>query len=81
MDEARLFSVVCSNRTRGSDLNLERRRFHTNMWKNFFYSKGDRALEHVAQRGFGVSFYGDIQDPSGCLSVRPIVHCLLYTAH
>ena len=41
------------------------------------YGKGDRALEQVAQRGSGVSFYGDLQDPSGCLPVQPIVGYLL----
>ena len=36
MDETRLFLEVCSNRTRSSGLKLEHRKFHTNMWKNFF---------------------------------------------
>ena len=36
MDEARLFSVVCSNRTRSNGLKCEHRKFCTNMWKNFF---------------------------------------------
>jgi len=31
------------------------------------YGMGERAPEQVAQRGCGVSFYEDIQDPSGCL--------------
>ena len=35
MDEARLFSVVCSDRTSSNDLELEHRKFHTNLWKNF----------------------------------------------
>ena len=35
--------------------------------------KGDRALEQVAQRGCGVSFYGGIQDPAGCLPVQTMV--------
>ena len=36
MGEVRLFLVVCSNRTRNNGLNLEYRKFHKNMWKNFF---------------------------------------------
>jgi len=35
MDEARLFWVVCCNRTRSNDLKLENRQFCANMWKNF----------------------------------------------
>jgi len=35
MDEARLFSVVCSDRIRSNGLKLEQRNFCTNMWKNF----------------------------------------------
>ena len=43
MDEARLFSVVCSNRTRSNGLKLVNRRFCTNMQKNFFTV---RVMEH-----------------------------------
>jgi len=63
MDEARLFSVVPSNRTRSNGLKREHRIFSTNMWKIFFTVRVT-ALEQVAQRGGGVSYYGDIQDLS-----------------
>jgi len=36
MDEARLFSVVFSSRTRSDGLKFEHRKLHTNMRKNFF---------------------------------------------
>ena len=45
--------------------------------EEFCYGKGDKALEPVAQRDCGVSCYGDTQDLSGCLRVRPIVGNLL----
>lgn len=38
-DEARLFLVVCSNKTRNNGLKLVRRKFCTNMQKNFFTVK------------------------------------------
>jgi len=71
VDEGRLFLVVCGDWTRSSGLKLEHRKFHTNTWKNFFTV---RVTEHCnrLQRGCEVSFYGDFQDPSGCLPMQPI---------
>jgi len=34
-------------------------------------SEGDGALEQAAQRGCGVSFSGDIEDPPGRVPVQP----------
>jgi len=45
--------------------------------EELLYGKGDKALAQVAQKGDGVSFYGDTQDPSGCLPVQPAVAFLL----
>jgi len=41
------------------------------------FSDGDGALAQAAQRGCGVSFTGDIQDPAGCLHVQPGLGSLL----
>ena len=42
MDEARLFSMVCTTRTRSNGLKCEHWKFHTNTW-NFFTV---RVMEH-----------------------------------
>ena len=41
------------------------------------HSEGDRELEQVAWTGCGISFFGDIQNLSGHLPVRPTVGYLL----
>ena len=71
MEETQLFTVVSSGRTRSNGQQLEHRKFHTNMWKNFFTVTLIEHWNQVTQRGCGVSFFGDIQDPSGHLPVRP----------
>jgi len=49
-DGARLFSVVCCNRTRNNGYSLEHRKFYLNMRTNFFFtSRMKRAQEQVAQ--------------------------------
>ena len=68
-DGARLFSVVPSDGTRGNEHTLKYRKLQLDMKKNFF--EGDRALEQAAQRGCGVSFSGDIQNPLGQDPVQP----------
>lgn len=55
MDEARLFLVACSDRTRSNGLGLERRKEHEEV---LLFGKGDQTVELVAQRGGRVSFYG-----------------------
>ncbi|KAK4824359.1 hypothetical protein QYF61_013694 [Mycteria americana] len=65
-DRARLFSVVPSNRARGSGHRPKHGGFPLNIRKHFFTEdEGDQALAQVVQRACGVSILGDIQKPFG----------------
>ena len=45
--------------------------------KELLHSEGDRGdREQAVQRGCGVSFSGDVQDPPGHLPVQPAVGSL-----
>ena len=60
MDDARLFSLVCSNRTRSKNCNTGNS--IPTQKKELVYCESGRAVEQAAQTDCGVSFSGDIQD-------------------
>ncbi|KAJ7415279.1 hypothetical protein WISP_78930 [Willisornis vidua] len=62
-DEARLFSVQPSDRTRGNGHKLNRMK-----GEQF---EGDIGPEQVAQKGCGVFLPGDTRNPPGCEHVQP----------
>ena len=66
MEEARLFLVVCSNRTKSNGLKLEPRKFHTYMQKNFFMVRVTESWSKLP-REVAESPSMDIQDLSGHL--------------
>ena len=71
MDEAGLFSEMCSDRTRSNGQKLEHRKFHKNMWRNFTV-RVPKLWDRNAQRGCGVSFSGrrPIWMPTLVLDIR-----------
>jgi len=72
MDEARLFSVVCSNRTRSNGLKLEHGNFCTNMWKNFFTVK---ATEQCNKQLRKVVEYSSAEIFKTCLDTYLATYC------
>lgn len=70
VDGARLFSEICRNRKKGNRQKLQCRKLHTNEEEPLNW-EGDRAPEKAAQRGCGVSFSEDIQNPSRCFPGQP----------
>ena len=46
-------------------------------WEELIFCEGGRALEQAAQRGCGVSFTRDIQNPPACIPVQAIAGNLL----
>ena len=69
MDEAKLFLVVCSDRTRSNGLKLGHRKFHTNMQKNIFTVKMMEHKNMLTREVVDIVVCGDIQDLSACLPV------------
>ncbi len=69
MDEAWLFLVLCSAKTKSNVVKLQHIVVPYKHADELPYCEGDRGLEQVAWRGCGV-FYGDTLDSSGCLPVR-----------
>jgi len=47
--------------------------------EELLYCEGGGALAQSAQRGGGVSFSGDTQNPAGCFPVQPAVGNLFYS--
>ena len=76
-DMANLFSAVCGGRTRGNNHKLQHRKFCTNMRRNSFTVRLAEHWNRLSRGTCGVSFSGDIQDPSGHLLVQPAVRSLL----
>ena len=77
MDGARLFSAVPSDRTRGQWEQTGTQGVPYEHGEKLVYFGGGRILAWAAQRGCGVSFSGNTQNPSGHFPVQPAVRNLL----
>ncbi len=69
-DGPRVFSVVPSDRTT-SQTQTSRQQVSSEHQAVLLYCMGDRAVEQVAQKGYGFSFLGDIQNLAGHGSKQP----------
>lgn len=63
-EEDRLLSVVLTGKTRGNRHTLKTSTFNVRQEHNFCHVCG-QTLEQVAQRSYGVSLWGDIQNLTG----------------
>lgn len=67
MDGVRLFSVACRNRQKNGSTGIPYKSIKQ------LHCEGDRALKQTAQRGCGVLFCGNVQNPSGHFPVQATI--------
>jgi len=76
MNGAKLFSVMCSDGTRGNEQKLQHRKFHKSMRKNCFIVIVTEHWNRLS-RGCRVPFSEDTQDPPGRLAMQSTLGNLL----
>ena len=64
-DGERIFTRVCSERTRSNDFKLKEGRFRLDIKEEFFYSEDGETLEQAAQRSGGCPIIRSVQDQVG----------------